>query len=120
MFEFHVEDIQFSTAKGNWPYKAARRNTRAGLLALYLVKTYCRVHTNRNRLLFEITITKNFGQGTGGGHGGGGQREMAISDRTMHSVRSLFNYEQRKVKHYQEVQIIAEDYDIVLSRRQYY
>ena len=24
----------------------------------YPVKTYCRVHTDRNRLLFEITITK--------------------------------------------------------------
>ena len=59
----------------------------------YPVKTYCRVHTDRNRLLFEITITKNFGQGTGGGHGGGGQREMAISDRTMHTHCSVMNKE---------------------------
>ena len=77
---FNVEDIQFSTAKGNWPYKAARRNTRAGLLALYPVKTYCRVHTNRNRLLFEITITKTLDRAQEGvmGEGGRGRWLSAI------------------------------------------
>ena len=84
------------------------------------MKTYCRVHTNRNRLLFEITITKTLDRAQEGvmGEGGRGRWLSAIELCTI--AHSLFNYEQRKVKHYQEVQIIAEDYDIVLSRRQYY